>query len=337
MAITIDDIARIAGVGRTTVYRALRDKDRISQDTKDRIRRIADELKYRPNTLASNLAMGTSNFVGILATPSVIPIFNAVVGPIDRVLRQAGYSILFYTSSGRPEDERVCLEQLMQHRVAGVIVHPSSTHASPEAYQEMVDSGVKLVVIDRYIEDVRAPQIVGDDYRAAYLATEYLISLGHRDIVHLAIPLASHAGRERARGFTDAMNAEGLEVPGSAIVEIGIDPKHSEEAMAQILRRPKVPTAVLARQDVVAIGAMRAIYAAGLSVPDDISIVGNGAFWCGDMLRPALTTVHHPVEQMAQIATEKLLEMLSGGEVEPEVQVLGVDLVVRDSCASLRK
>jgi LacI family repressor for deo operon, udp, cdd, tsx, nupC, and nupG len=220
----------------------------------------------------------------------------------------------------------------MQHRVAGVIVHPSSTHASPVYYQELIDSGVKLVTFDRYIEGVAAPQVVGDDYRAARLPTEYLISLGHRDIVHLAIPESSYAGRERARGFRDAMEAAGIPVTPSSTIEVRLGAEYGQRAMERILKRRERPTAVLTRQDIVAVGAMRAIYAAGLRIPEDISIIGNGDFWCGDMLRPALSTVHHPVEEMARIATQRLLDILSGQDVQPQTEVLDVRLVIRGSC-----
>lgn len=333
MSVTIDDIARLSGVGRTTVFRALKGKDRISPETRAKIQKIAEELNYRPNPMATGLAKGTTNFVGILATPSIIPVFQAVLEPIDNLLREAGYNILLQTSSGRPEDEHLSLEQLMHQRVAGLIVHPSSTHASPEIYQELVESGVKLVIIDRYIEGVHAPQIVGDDYNAAYLATKYLISLGHRDIVHMAIPMTSYAGQERDRGFRTAMTEAGIPVIASSVVETRMGSEHGEQVMAKILKRKKVPTAILARQDVVAIGAMRAIYAAGLSIPDDISIVGNGDFWCDDMLRVSLTTVQHPVEQMANLAAQHLLDMLSGKSIEPSTTVLDVQLIVRGSCA----
>jgi LacI family transcriptional regulator len=333
MATTVYDIARAAGVGRTTVLRALWDKDDISPETKARIKKIAAEMNYHPNHIARSLVMGQSNFVGVLTTPSIMVMSHFILELIENSLRDAGYSVLFYTSGGQPEGERRCLDQLIQNRVAGIIAIPGSNSAEAQAYQEVIDTGVKLVTIDRTVEGLETPQVIGDDYRAALLATEHLVSLGHERISYLAIPRTCHAGRERARGFMDAMTAAGLSVEKDAIIETPFSESCGEEVTAGLLRGKRPPTAILARHDIVAAGAIRAISKAGLSIPDDISLVGNGNIWCSDILKVPLTTVRHPIEQMTRIAIDSLLAMLSNQEVEKKTTVLPVELVLRSSTA----
>lgn len=336
MGATVRDIARAAGVGRTTVLRALWDRDRISPETKARIKEIAAEMKYRPNFIARSLVSGQSTVVGVMATPSILAASYRTIELIETSLREAGYSMMLSTTGGTPGGERSSLQQLMQVCVAGLIAIPSSNSAEPEVYQELVDEGAKMVVLDRCVEGVSAPQIIGDDYRAGRLATEHLIGLGHKRIVHLAIPQTSYAGRERARGFKDAMRQAGLRVTSSSIIETPFGEEQGASVMAQLLKLKDRPSAVLARHDIVAVGAMRAICAAGLSIPEDISLVGNGDIWCGDVLTAPLTTIYYPTELMTGLAVETLLDMLAGVSVRPKTTVLGVDLVVRSSSAPPR-
>ncbi|MBI2843706.1 MAG: LacI family DNA-binding transcriptional regulator [Armatimonadetes bacterium] len=333
LGVTAKDIARAAGVGRSTVQRALSNKGEISPETKARILKIAEELKYRPNHIARSLVLGQSRFVGVVATPSFMPEFPSTLQPVEFGLRQAGYSMLFFTSTGYPGGERLCLEQMLQNRVAGVIAVPSSNPADRSAYQELIDSDIKLVIMGGCIEGLEVPQVLGNDYQAARLATEHLISLGHREIVYLAIPQTSYSGRERARGFKEAMADAGLPVRPSSIVEVKFGQEAGAEAMARILKRKNRPTALVVRHDIVAVGAVRAIFAAGLSVPEGFSVVGNTDVWFDDMLRVPLTSVRHPREQMAEFATKNLLAMLAKKPVEAKTTILDVDLVVRSSTA----
>ncbi len=255
-----------------------------------------------------------------------------VMKPVQKGLTDAGYIMVFYTTGGDAESERVCLEQLIQNRVAGVIVLPSSNTEGAEIYQELVDAGIKLVIIDRYIEGLDVPQVVGNDYLSARLATQYLISLGHKAIVHLAIPRTCFAGRERARGFEDALGEAGLPFDPASIIETQFGAQYGYELTVELLKRRNPPSAILARQDVVAVGAMRAINEAGLKMPKDISLIGTGDIWFADTLRVGLTTVRHPLDKMARIGVQRLLDLLSGKSVSSEPAVLDVELVIRDSC-----
>ncbi len=333
MATTVYDIARAAGVGRTTVLRALWDRDDINPETKARIRKIAAELKYRPNHIARSLVTGQSSLVGLVASPTTYLSSFDAIETIEAELRNAGYTMILSNSGGYPGGERRSLEQFLANRVAGVVAAPASSGAELQAYEEMLEAGAKIVIVDRLVENLPVPQLIGDDYRAARLAAEHLISLGHTRIAYLAIPQVSHAGRERVRGFRDAVREAGLGEDPASIIETPFGERCGEEATRELLNRRDRPTAIIARHDVVAAGAIRAIYSAGLRVPDDISIVGNGDLWCSDVLRQPLTTVRHPIHEMAQIAVAKLLAMLSGEQIEPTVEVLDVDFVLRSSTA----
>jgi len=331
VATTVYDIARAAGVGRTTVLRALWDKEHINPETKARIKKIAAEMNYRPNFIARSLVQGRSSFIGVLVTPSIFPSSPATIDVLETALREAGYSMLLESSGGYPGGEARALERMAGCRVAGVIAVPASSTSNPECYQQFVESGASMVVIDRRVEGLRCPQVTGNDYRAGYLAAEHLISLGHRRIAYMAIPESSHAGRERARGIREAAAAAGIEIPPFMIVETGFDAAAGELAMRRLLGLPAPPTAVIARHDIVAVGAMRAIAAAGLSIPRDISVIGNGNVWFSDVLMVPLTTLRHPIEKMAGLAVRKLLDMVSGEQVEPTTEILDVDFVERAS------
>jgi LacI family transcriptional regulator len=333
MASTVYDIAKAASVSTTTVLRALWDKDDIKPETRERILKLATEMNYRPNLLARSLTTGSSRFVGMVVTPTVSSTYAESIGLVVRTVHEAGYATLTYTTDGCPDSERMCLEQLASARVAGAIVIPEADTKNVTIYQELVDSGMKLVVAHSCIEGLGAPQVVGDNYQVTWLAARHLISLGHREIVYLAIPEDCALGEQRARGFRDALGAAGIPVLPSSIVTCGHSEEAGREAMASLLRRTALPTAIIARHDTVALGVMRAAFDAGLSIPGDLSVIGNSDMPVTDLLRVPLTTVRHPAEEVARIAITKLVSLLEGGAMEAGITKLDVQLVLRASCA----
>jgi LacI family transcriptional regulator len=332
VASTVYDIARAASVSTTTVLRALWDKDDIKPETRARILKLAAEMNYRPNLLARGLTLGSSSFVGMLVTPSVSSTYAESTGLVVRTVRKAGYGTLCYTTDGHPDSECVCLEQLASARVAGAIVLPEADTKNVKIYQDLVDSGMKLVVAHSCIEGLRAPQVAGDNYQVTWRAARHLVSLGHTDIVYLAIPQDCCLGKERERGFRDALTEAGIPFSPSSIVTCAHSEEAGEEAMATLLQRRRVPTAIIARHDTVAMGVMRAAFAAGLSIPGDLSLIGNSDMQVDDLLRVPLTSIRHPAEEVARIAITKLVNMLGGEKPEPGFTKLDVELVERASC-----
>ncbi|MHB9038237.1 MAG: LacI family DNA-binding transcriptional regulator [Armatimonadota bacterium] len=333
MATTVYDIARVAGVSRTTVLKALWDRDKISPQTRAKVLKIAAEMNYRPNHIARSLSLGNSGLVGMLADSRDGAVFQNFIPPIQQALRKAGYAMLFYSYGGDSDSEHVCIEELISKRVVGSIIVPGSLGSDCKSYSELMNAGIRVVIMDREVEDLETPQVVSDQYSSGRLATEHLISLGHKRIVYLAIPETSHTGRERARGFRDAMAAGGIAVTKSSIVEVDYSPESGARATTRLLKRKDPPTAIVVRHDNVAIGVMNAVFAAGLSVPDDVSIVGHANNPFTDSLRVPLTTVENQRTKMAQKAVDSLLDMLANRPVKMGVDHVEVRLVIRSSCA----
>lgn len=336
MAATVYDIAKAAGVSRTTVLRALWNGKYVSAATRERVLKVAEELDYRPNKLARGLTLGRSNLVGVLAPAIDGAISTRIVTAVHEGLRGGDYAMLFNMSSGDPQDEQEYIDIMISNRVPGALIIPATLDAKPATYQRLLDAGISVVVMDRMVEGLKVPTVVADQYMMGRLPTEHLISLGHERIVHLAMPRSSHLGRERIRGFREAMRDAGLPVDESSIIEVGFDRQSGEEAMRSLLERAIPPTAIVARHDSVAAGAMSVAFSAGLSVPEDISITGASNQPLTDLLRVPLTTVHHPTEELIARGIGHLLDMMAGKHVCPEVESVGVRLIVRESCAPPR-
>jgi LacI family transcriptional regulator len=336
MGCTVNDLARVAGVGRSTVLRALSGRPDVSAETRERIKALAINMRYRPNYIARSLTQGRTNLVGVLSKPSIYYASHSVIDAVESGLRKGGYSTLLFISSNENSTDESVVEQLLKNRVDGVIAVPGSM-TLPTTYHELVDAGVKLVTLDGLIDDLAAPQIIGDNYKAGRQATEHLIAFGHRRIAYLGIPQISNVGRERARGVRDAFQEGGIPIEPQFFKEIDFSETIAEKCTADLLLSPLRPTALLVRHDVLARGAMRAVLNAGLSIPEDISIVGNGDILGSDMFRVPLTTVRFPAQQMADFCVRTLLEMLSGRDVESKTTVFDVELVVRSSTARVAK
>jgi len=336
MDCTVNDIARAAGVSRSTVLRALSGKPDISVETRERIQALAASMRYRPNYIARSLTQGRTNLVGVIVKPSIYYASHLVIEAVERGLRDGGYSTLLFISGNESGTDELVVEQLMKNRVDGVIAVPGAM-TPPATYHELVEAGVKLVTLDGVIDHLAAPQITGDNYKAGRLAAEHLIGLGHRRIGYLGIPQVSNVGRERARGVRDAFREAGIPVEERLFKEIDFSEAAAEKCTAEMLASGERPTALLVRHDVAARGAMRAIYAEGLSIPEDISVMGNGDVLGSDMFRVPLTTIRFPARQMADFCVQTLLDMLAEREVAPKTTVFDVELVVRSSTAPLGK
>ena len=339
--INIRELARRSGVSVGTVSRALNGYPDVRKETRERVLALAEELEYTPNAAARRLVTRRSDVVGVFLDtgeghPDLQhPFFHEVLVGVKRHLGVAGYDLLLFASEreGTGVHPRSYLQRCLHHGVAGVVV--MGVDADAPEIGRLARSALPVVSIDLELEGRATTWVTSDSESGAAQAVSHLSALGHRRVGHIAGPLDTSPGRARLRGFQRAMAASGLAYDDALIAYGDYYFESGQAAMEHLLALAEPPTAVFAASDMMAIGAMRAVHEAGLSVPRDISIVGFDDIAAAGMSRPSLTTVKQDMQAVGAAAVEALLGYLAeDGAEEPAAQTtLPVELVTRESTA----
>lgn len=329
MRVTIKDIARAAGVSHTTVSRALRDSEEISPETRARIRAIAESLGYRPNPVARALQGRRTQTIGVVVTRLSDPFHTEVVQGIERVAQAHGYGLLLSLSHEDPEKERAIVEMLAAKQVDGIIVAASRLGSR---YLPLLEAlRIPIVLINSHQTGPYVYSVATDNVHGGYLATRYLIGLGHRAIAYIGSRRGGRSNQDRYRGYRQALREAGLNPRPEWVVKGDGRVEGGEMAMRRLLEVRPRPTAVFCYNDLTAIGALKAALRAGLRVPEELSIIGFDGLEEGTYVIPALTTVAQPRQQLGRLAAEMLLEILDGRPSPKRILLQGT-LIERESC-----
>jgi LacI family transcriptional regulator len=335
--VTLRDVAEAAGVHTATASRALNPKARqlVNAETVRRVMRAAESLGYQPNPIARSLKTSRSSTVGLVIPDLTNPLFPPIVRGIENVLESAGYSALIVNTDNDPERERTLIESLRSRQVEGLIV--ATARLDHPLLRELRDQHVKIVLINRRIEDLRMPFVVGDDAAGIGQAVKHLVDLGHTRIAHLAGPQITSTGRERSRAFRHAVRDYGVEEDPGLIVECAHWSEDDGAAAMRALLDGGAPfTAVVAGNDLIALGCYDVFAERGISCPEDVSVVGFNGMPFLDKLRPPLTTIAVPHHELGAEAARMLLDAIDEPERHPRSLLLPVTLVVRGSTAPPR-
>ena len=335
-ATTMKRIAKDLGVSITTVSKALNNHDDIGHATRTRVLAKVAELGYQPNAVARSLTTRRTHTLGIVIPDLMHSFFVEIVAGIEKTASARGYGLLLCSSNEDAHKERAELEMLRQRQVDGVVLASANASGNTDVLRRLTGVGVGLVMIDRDDHpEVECDRVVTDDEQVGWLATEHLIAQGRRGIAHISGPSVVHAKR-RAEGYRGSLRAHGLRSRREWLVHGGFKDADGYRAMKRLLEAAPKIDAVFATNDPAAIGAMKAIWEAGLRVPDDLAVVGVGDIALSDLLRVPLTTVGWSRRDQGRHAAELLLKTLEGGGDRPERVIITPRLIVRESSGTRR-
>lgn len=335
MAVTLNDIAELAGVSTSTVSRVLNDKAekyRIGDETKARVLHAAEELKYRPNQIARGLRLKKTNTVGIIAPDVSNPFFAYIIKRVQNLAHNLGYSVVVCNTDENLEQEIEHVNVLYRNRVDGLIAMPVGQEY--EHYVDWFEKGRPLVLLDRCFDTIDASSVVVDNYAGSFEAVEHLIEHGHRRIAIIQGLPGTYTNNERLRGYRDAMERNGL--PFDAGLVVGGDFREENGYMETklLLTSPEPPTAIFATSDLITLGALKAVTEEGLEIPSDISVIMFDDFDFAPYLKCPITAVRQPKEMMGEMAVKLLAEELRGERTTGKRIVLKTELIVRRSVAA---
>ncbi len=330
MRVSIKDIARAAGVSHSTVSRALSNHPLVSDKTRGRIQSIAQELGYTPNAIARGLVTHQTRTVGIIVTTIDDPFAGEVVRGIEEIAADSGYRVFLGTSHADPVRELNLVKGLREWRVDGVIVASSRVGARYMPLLKEIE--VPIVLINSHSESALTHSVAVDNVQGAQLATNHLISQGHRRIAYLGGPADHLTNRDRLAGYRLALAK--ADIPfDPQLVQHGNGRAESGEHVVPLLSREAPPTAVFCYNDWTAIGALYALKRRGLRVPDDLSVIGFDNIEFALYVDPPLTTIHQPKVEMGRRAMTMLIQLLNGQDVEN--YMAPGELVLRESTQTL--
>jgi LacI family transcriptional regulator len=331
VSVTMKDVARKAGVSIKTVSRVINNQGEISEETRERIMQIIEELGYRPNTLARGLLTGRTQSIGIIIPDITDPFFPDLILGAEQAARARAFNVFLCNANREPELELHYATVLKDRRVDGLML--VGTRLQPDVMEKIADNH-RMVILSQY--EIRGVTVFSlNDYEASYAVAEYLISLGHRRCAYLNGGWSGSSQR-RLGGFIQAFADHGIPQENIITVPLTTVTHHqSYQATTELLADYPDVTAIACYNDILAIGAMKAAHTVGRRVPDDLSIVGYDDIPEASRTTPGLTTVHFDRFQIGHDMMNCLLDLVDG-ETSPEAKIsLEGSLLERQSCARI--
>lgn len=343
---TITDVARLAGTTTTSVSRVVNNSGYVRATTRSAVLEAIEQLQYVPNANARVLKTKQSRVIGILTGDLSNPYSVALSSAVQTLAESRGYTTFIASATDNASSEVMALESFHRQRLAGVIIASLRTPASDRVLARLAAHGLPVALVGRTLDHPGVDSISANFRRGGALATEHLIELGHRRIAFIGAHLQDASRVGRFQGYLDALAKAGLAVRDDYIVggsRLAPTPRYSTQvdgyhAMQQLLKLPSRPTAIFARNDYTAIGALQALKEAGLGTPGDVAVAGFDNIPLAAAMSPSLTTVSQPTDEEGRLAAEFLLERIERPDREPVRReiVLECNLIVRASTIGTR-
>lgn len=337
--VTIDDIAKEAGVSKATVSRVLNNPEKVAEDTRKRVLSVIQRKNYRPSPLARGLNTRKTGVIGVLVSDITNPFYAVMVRSIEEVCRVHQYHIFLCNTGGRAEEEELYLRSLLEKRVDGIIL--GATQVDSPIVDILKDVDTPFIFVSRLPrERERYDYVVVDNVLGGYIATRYLISLGHTKIAYLAGRWTTSSNLDRFEGYKKALAEVGIEIREEHIYqgEFTIDGGY-REGIRMLSTTSNRPTAVFCANDAMAIGLLEACYEQGVKVPEELSIIGFDDIPLSAFRFIQLTTISQSIAEVGALSGKILLDKILHPEQRNVLQqiVFPPKLIVRRTCARLRQ
>lgn len=328
---TILEVAKVAGVSKATVSRVLSGNGYVSQEKREKVYQAIAETDFRPNLLARNLATKSSQTIGLVITNTLYTgsYFTELMQHSARLMEQQGRQLLLVDGKYSAEEERAAIQFLLDLRCDGVIIYPRFL-TTDEMDSIIAQHKHPILVINRRLRQHHSYCIYSDQQRSSAAAVEQLIALGHREIAFITGSLDSPTGRERLAGYKAALEKQGIAVDEALIVEGKWQAQNGMAAVEHLLAQGRAFSALVASNDDMAVGALKALSDHHIAVPAQVAVMGFDDIPLAPFTIPALSSVKMPVTEMIQETIERLISMLDGGEMRNDKTFAG-ELMVRES------
>ncbi len=329
--VRLKDIAEKAGVSVMTVSKALRDEPDVSAATKTRIRVLAQQMGYLPDSTAQGLRTRTTKLFGLVIPSLANPIFSPIILAIQERAYELGYDVLLAYTLNAPEREETCIRRFLSRRVDGLLISPVYRLASEAAiYKELLARGVPTLILGHLAPFcAHFPNVEADDLIGGYSVTRHFLKLGHKRIAFLAGPPATPWTQERFEGYRRALREDGLDVDDKLVFQAGRTLEDGAKVATQLISEASDATALQANNDLVAAGCANVLLGQGFRIPEDLSVAGFGDTLLSEYFRVPLTTVSQPKHRLGLAAVDSMVQLLGG--VRPESKRLAADLIIRAS------
>lgn len=327
---TIYDVAKLSGLSKTTVSRVINNHSYVSEEKKNRVLKAMKELNYTPNPSARKLRGQVTTTIGVIVPKIINPFFSYLVDSIEQVAYKKGYHVLIFQSNEDKEKELAFLNLLKTKQVDGIIM--TSIENDWSLIEPFTEYG-PILLCNEYVNNANVPIVRLNQYKGAYIGVKHLLEKGHRKIGYCTGGLFAEEGKDKDRnqGYQKALQEAGIQPDPKWIFVNQHNIEDGKQVVKKILSMEDRPTAIFTGSDEIAGGMMIEAKESGLSIPNDLAIIGFDDQPLAQMLDPKLTTIRQPIDQMGIKAMEILIDMLNDSESTVETFELPIELVVRSS------
>lgn len=324
---TIREVSLRAGVSPTTVSHVINNTRFVSAETRQRVLDAMAELNYRPNVLARSLRRGETHTLGLILPDSANPFFAEIARAIEDAAFEAGYNVILGNSENQLAKEQVYVDVLLNKQVDGLILVATGNHSPP--LEQLIHNRLPLVVVDRRLSNVEVDTVLTDNLYGGLTATKHLLELGHRRIACITGPSNLTPSAERVIGYRRALEEYGVGIDEELILRGDFRPNSGYAATAELIQQKLRPTAIFACNDMMAIGALRALSEYGLRAPEDCSLIGFDDIELASYINPPLTTIRQDKSAIAKAAVTLLLERITEPHLPARTCILPTQLIKR--------